>query len=115
MHLISSTLTFKYFLCSVVPHIKPFELDEAVFAGGSVHLDCHVSKGDIPLDISWSFQGKPVTRRMGVKTTSLGDRVSVLDIPNAMGANSGNYTCTATNRAGTTSHTALFEVIGIDK
>ncbi|KAI8422223.1 hypothetical protein MSG28_006118 [Choristoneura fumiferana] len=83
----------------VVPHIKPFELDEAVFAGESVHLDCHVSKGDTPLNISWTFQGEPVIRRMGVATTTLSARVSVLDIPTAMGTNSGNYTCTATNRA----------------
>lgn len=107
-------LTLQYFLYSVVPHIKPFELDEAVFAGESVHLDCHVSKGDTPLNISWSFQGHPVTRRMGVKTTTLSERVSVLDIPTALGPNSGNYTCTATNRAGATSHTALLNVIGTE-
>lgn len=83
-----------------------------MFAGGSVHLDCHVSKGDVPLNITWSFRGQPVTRRMGIKTTPLSERVSVLDIPNAMGANSGNYTCTATNRAGTTAHTAVLDVIG---
>ncbi|XP_052739481.1 cell adhesion molecule Dscam2 isoform X21 [Bicyclus anynana] len=95
----------------VVPHIKPFELDEAVFAGESVHLDCHVPKGDIPMNITWSFQGHLLTRRMGVKTTTLSERVSVLDIPSASGANSGNYTCTATNRAGTVNHTAVLNVI----
>ncbi|CAH2265758.1 jg7946 [Pararge aegeria aegeria] len=77
---------------NVVPHIKPFELDEAVFAGESVHLDCHVPKGDVPMNITWSFQGHLLTRRMGVKTTTLSERVSVLDIPSASGANSGNYT-----------------------
>lgn len=98
----------------VVPHIKPFELDEAVFAGETVHLDCHVSKGDTPLNITWRFQGEPVTRRMGLKTTTLSERVSVLDIPNALGQNSGNYTCTARNKAGTASHTAVLNVIGTD-
>lgn len=39
-------------------------------------------------------------------------RVSLLDIPNALGHNSGNYTCTATNKAGAASHTALLNVIG---
>lgn len=107
-------LTLQYFLYSVVPHIKPFELDEAVFAGESVHLDCHVSKGDTPLNISWSFQGHPVSRRMGIKTTTLSERVSVLDIPSALGPNSGNYTCTAANRAGITTHTVLLNVIGTE-
>ncbi|CAH2076525.1 unnamed protein product, partial [Iphiclides podalirius] len=77
---------------NVVPHIKPFELDEAVFAGEPVHLDCHVSKGDIPLNIIWTFQGKPVSHGMGLKTMTLSDRVSVLDIPSALDSHSGNYT-----------------------
>lgn len=111
MHLVIFA-NFRNIFYTVVPHIKPFELDEAVFAGGSVHLDCHVSKGDVPLNIIWSFRGHPVTRGMGIKTTTLSERVSVLDIPNAMGAHSGNYTCTATNKAGTTNHTAVLDVIG---
>ncbi|CAG4948443.1 unnamed protein product [Colias eurytheme] len=95
----------------VVPHIKPFELDEAVFAGESVHLDCHVPKGDIPLTISWSFQGQYITRRLGVKTTKLSERVSVLDIPVVTDINSGNYTCTASNKAGNVNHTVVLNVI----
>ncbi|XP_072939093.1 cell adhesion molecule Dscam1 isoform X24 [Epargyreus clarus] len=95
----------------VIPHIKPFELDEAVFSGESVHLDCHVPKGDLPLNISWSFQGETVTRKMGVTTTKLNERVSVLDIPTASGSNSGNYTCTAMNKAGIVNHTATLNVI----
>ncbi|CAH3959184.1 unnamed protein product [Pieris brassicae] len=95
----------------VVPHIKPFELDEAVFAGESVHLDCHVPKGDIPLSITWTFQGQYITRRLGVKTTKLSERVSVLDIPTVTDINSGNYTCTASNKAGVVNHTAVLNVI----
>lgn len=97
---------------SVVPHIKPFELDEAVFAGESVHLDCHVSKGDTPLSIEWSFNGRPVARVPGVSTTALGSRASVLSLAAATGGHSGNYTCTATNRAGSASHSATLNVIG---
>lgn len=93
--------------------MKPFELDEAVFSGESVHIDCHVSKGDTPLNITWRFQGQPISRKLGVTTTTLGERVSVLDISNAMGANSGNYTCIAVNRAGAHSHTTQLNVIGI--
>jgi hypothetical protein len=66
----------------------------------------------MPLNISWSFQGHTVTSKMGVKTMDLSGRVSVLDIPNALGHNSGNYTCTAANKAGTASHTAVLNVIG---
>lgn len=65
------------------------------------------------MNITWSFQSQSLTRRMGVKMTTLSERVSVLDIPSASGMNSGNYTCTATNRAGTANHTATLNVIGI--
>lgn len=49
---------------------------------------------------------------MGLMTMTLSDRVSVLDIPSALDSHSGNYTCTATNKAGTANHTALLNVIG---
>lgn len=112
-HSVFATINIFSFLILVTPHIKSFELDEAVFAGETVHLDCYVSKGDIPLNITWSFNNKPVTLKMGIKTTKPSARVSTLDIPSALGTNSGNYTCTATNRAGTTNHTATLNVIGI--
>lgn len=43
---------------------------------------------------------------------TLSDRVSVLDIPSAMDTHSGNYTCTAANKAGNANHTAVLNVIG---
>lgn len=43
---------------------------------------------------------------------TLSARVSVLDIPSAMDTHSGNYTCTATNKAGSANHTAVLNVIG---
>ncbi|KPI92826.1 Down syndrome cell adhesion molecule-like protein CG42256 [Papilio xuthus] len=102
----------RYTHFSVLPHIRPYELDEAVFAGETAHIDCYVSKGDLPLNITWSFQGKPVTDKMGIKTTNPSARVSILDIPSALGSHSGNYTCIATNRAGSANHTAVLNVIG---
>lgn len=99
----------------MVPYIIPFEIEESIFAGESVHLTCHVSKGDRPLQITWSFQGLeiPYHNNMGVTTTKLGEKASVLSIPTAMGQHSGNYTCTASNRAGRTHHSALVNIHGI--
>ncbi|XP_072939070.1 cell adhesion molecule Dscam1 isoform X2 [Epargyreus clarus] len=96
----------------VVPYIIPFEVEESIFAGESVHLTCHVSKGDRPLQISWSFQGTeiPYHNNMGITTTKLGEKASVLSIPTAMGQHSGNYSCTASNRAGRTHHSALVNI-----
>lgn len=112
---ISSLLrTFKKLQFQVVPHIIPFEVEESIFAGESVHLTCHVSKGDRPLQITWSFQGKeiPYHNNMGVTTTKLGEKASVLSIPTAMGQHSGNYTCTASNQAGRAHHSALVNIHG---
>lgn len=99
----------------MAPHIIPFEVDESIFAGESVHLTCHVSKGDRPLQIKWSFQGKeiPFHNSLGITTTKLGEKASVLSIPVAMGKNSGNYTCITSNEAGEAHHTAVVNVHGI--
>lgn len=99
----------------MVPHIIPFEVEESIFAGESVHMTCHVSKGDRPLQISWSFQGHeiPYHNNKGITTTKLGEKASVLSIPIAMGHHSGNYTCTASNRAGRAYHSALVNIHGI--
>ncbi|CAK1540555.1 unnamed protein product [Leptosia nina] len=96
----------------VVPYIIPFEVEESIFAGESVHITCHVSKGDRPLQISWSFQGVeiPYHNNMGITTTKLGEKASVLSIPTAMGQHSGNYTCTASNRAGRAHHSAVVNI-----
>nr|XP_024214184.1 Down syndrome cell adhesion molecule-like protein Dscam2 isoform X33 [Halyomorpha halys] len=94
----------------VLPHINPFDLDDEVNNGDSVQLNCHVSKGDKPLTISWSFHGEELSSHMGIETAKWGDRSSILTITSAMAAHSGNYTCTATNRAGSTNYTTSIHV-----
>lgn len=96
----------------VLPHIIPFSLDEEVNNGESIQLNCHVSKGDKPLKISWSFHGEELSSHMGITTTKIGDRTSLLTIASAMAAHNGNYTCTASNAAGNTSHTATIRING---
>ncbi|KAG8244654.1 hypothetical protein J6590_017599 [Homalodisca vitripennis] len=95
---------------NVLPHIIPFDLEEEVNSGESVQLNCHVSKGDRPIKISWNFHGEVLSSHMGISTTKLGDRSSVLTISSAMAAHSGNYTCTASNAAGVTTYTATVHV-----
>lgn len=82
--------------------------------GESVQLNCHVSKGDKPLKITWSFQGDDLSSHMGIETMKIGDRSSILSIGSAMAAHSGNYTCTATNPAGSASYTTSIFVNGSD-
>jgi hypothetical protein len=101
-------------LCvTVLPHIIPFSLEEEVNTGDSIQLTCHVSKGDIPLQISWNFHGQELSSHFGISTAKIGDRTSFLTIASVMAGHSGNYTCMAQNRAGTVSYTATVHVNGI--
>lgn len=96
-----------------MPYIVPFEADESVFAGESVQLNCHVSKGDLPLDIKWHFHGfENSSSHLGIMTTKMTSRTSFLSIAAASASHSGNYTCVATNRAGSTNHSTALNVHG---
>jgi hypothetical protein len=98
--------------CIVLPHIIPFALDEDINTGESVQLNCHVSKGDKPLKITWNFHGEELSSHMGITTTKIGDRTSLLTISSVMAGHSGNYTCTAQNAAGSISYTTTVHVNG---
>ena len=73
---------------------------------------CYVAKGDLPLSIKWLFRGRDIYSRLGVVTSKMGDRSSFLSIPSVTAENSGNYTCVASNSAGSFNHTAVLNVFG---
>jgi len=82
-------------------------------SGDNAQLTCHVSKGDRPLQLSWSFHGRELSSHMGLTTTKIGDSISVLVIASVTAGHSGNYTCTARNPAGVANHTATLQVNGM--
>ncbi|XP_047530772.1 Down syndrome cell adhesion molecule-like protein Dscam2 isoform X42 [Vanessa atalanta] len=94
----------------VPPHIVPFVAEEPVFAGESVQLTCHVSKGDTPLTVSWSFHGKELSSHEGITTMKIGHRTSLLTISSATASHSGEYTCHALNEAGLAVHSTTINV-----
>lgn len=101
------------FKTTVAPYIVPFEADGSVFAGESVQLTCHVSKGDSPINISWNFHGRDMSSHLGMSTTKMGERTSFLTISSVTATHSGNYTCIAKNKAGQISYTTSLNVNGI--
>lgn len=103
---------FIYLPTSVPPHIVPFVAEEPVFAGESVQLNCHVSKGDLPLTITWSFHGKELSSHQGITTMKIGERTSLLTISSATAGNSGEYWCHAANHAGVAVHSTTINVHG---
>lgn len=88
-------------------------MDEPVYFGDSIQLSCHVSKGDKPLHLSWTFHGKELSQDLGIITTRIGDDTSLLTVPSADIKHTGNYTCIASNRIGKTASTAEILVNGI--
>ena len=83
-------------------------MDEGAFA----QVSCIVSKGDQPLQISWSFHGGHISSNLGIITTPIGNQGSMLLISSVKHDHRGNYTCTAKNDAGVRSQTVTLNVNG---
>ena len=97
---------------AVIPYITPFAFEGEANAGDSVQLNCYVARGDIPLSITWSFQGKGLATHVGISTTKIGTRTSLLTISPVVAGHSGEYTCSASNAGGSTNHSAVLLVNG---
>lgn len=100
-------------MISALPHIVPFEVDDDINFGDSVQMNCHVSKGDMPIKIHWLHNGLPPFSNTGITVQKLGQRSSVLTISNVKAEHSGNFTCMASNIAGTANFTLAVHVKGI--
>lgn len=103
--------TFPFF--PVKPQILPFDFgDVPINSGEMTSATCSVSKGDLPLNITWIFNKQPINRIGGVTISLVNHRLSALSIESVQAEHAGNYTCIATNRAGTTSYSANLNVNG---
>lgn len=97
----------------VPPQIIPFDFgEEAVNSGEFASVSCSVHKGDLPIEISWYHNNNTIREQNGV-TVMKNKKVSTLSIDSVSFENYGEYTCTAKNRAGSTTHSAVLNVNGI--
>lgn len=71
-----------------------------------------VSTGDLPLNISWTFNGKSLDDLAGLTIATTSARVSALTIDSVTHKHAGNYTCFAANRASTSTYHAILNVNG---
>lgn len=85
-----------------------------MFAGQATQVTCMVSEGDIPLDISWLFQGFDLITSRGLSVMKVGSKASVLIIDPAHSTHSGNYTCIVENPAGIAEYTTQLDIHGIE-
>ena len=87
-------------------------LEAPLSAGEYAALTCRASKGDTPMTLSWTFEGRPVEASAGVQVVGVGRRTSVLSIQAVAAHHSGLYTCSANNSVGAASHSARLTVKG---
>ena len=93
--------------------MNPFEFDDnPASSGQTIQTACFVSEGDLPLEIHWELNGKLLENTHLVTIGKIGKKNSILAMDNISYENSGNYSCTATNRAGKDSYTTSLMVNG---
>lgn len=112
--LVCSPRTSLYLSTSVAPQIVPFDFGSDLFinTGDMTSLQCTVSKGDFPIEISWKLGTSDVGKIEGVTASQVNKRINTLSIESVEARHAGNYTCTARNPAGTDSFTATLNVNG---
>lgn len=108
----SNVYKLQFYGVIVLPHIVPFSVDEKIRSGESIQLNCHVSKGDKPLELNWLFNDDELSSELSVTTTKLGSSSSVLTIGAVSAAHTGKYTCIATNRIGSYNYSTNINVDG---
>ncbi|XP_044018815.1 Down syndrome cell adhesion molecule-like protein Dscam2 isoform X19 [Aphidius gifuensis] len=97
----------------VLPQIAPFTFgDEAANAGDMATVQCAVIKGDLPLDITWSFNSEQIDldHHNDIIVRKSGQRASTLTIESVAARHAATITCSASNAAGATSHSADLSV-----
>ncbi|GAB1868744.1 Down syndrome cell adhesion molecule-like protein Dscam2 isoform X2 [Camponotus japonicus] len=106
----------------VAPQIAPFTFgDEAANAGEMATVQCAVIKGDLPIDIIWSFNGRVIDTANGafdehnydnsdIMISRSSKRASTLTIESVAARHAGEYSCTASNMAGTATHSSVLSV-----
>ncbi|XP_015591639.1 Down syndrome cell adhesion molecule-like protein Dscam2 isoform X45 [Cephus cinctus] len=96
----------------VAPQIASFSFDdEAANAGDMATLQCAVVKGDLPLEISWSLNARLIDSDYpDVLVSRSSKRASTLTIDSVAARHAGEYSCTASNQAGSVTHSATLSV-----
>ncbi|XP_023287722.1 hemicentin-1 [Orussus abietinus] len=98
---------------NVAPQIAPFSIgDVPVNWGERISAVCNIVKGDYPIRIRWSHDGEEISpeTRPDVAVTKTGEMISLISIDAVTARHAGEYTCVASNDAGSTSRSAILSV-----
>ncbi|XP_023225215.1 Down syndrome cell adhesion molecule-like protein Dscam2 [Centruroides sculpturatus] len=96
-------------LTKEIPKLQPFSFPPIVHINSRTSAICSVEKGEIPLSFRWLKDGKNVDAYKNIEIESH-SKFSVIVIDPVDTTNSGNYTCIASNSAGSDSLSVLLHV-----
>lgn len=98
---------------SVPPNILPFTFGEKpTNVGEYLQAACTVNYGDLPLTITWTFNGHIISQRNNDYVMTNSKRSSILIIESVDAKHAGSYTCVGENRAGRNTHSTDLVVYG---
>ncbi|KAL3284947.1 hypothetical protein HHI36_019078 [Cryptolaemus montrouzieri] len=89
----------------VPPKVSPFYTEETLHVGDRASLTCSVTKGDLPLTITWHKDGRMVQPAHSMSITQVDQFTSILVIESLTPEHNGNYSCVVRNAAAEVSHT----------
>lgn len=92
--------TFLKLVEAVPPHVVPFRLPESLEIDQRLVVTCAVSKGSLPIAISWRKDGSPVVPNELLRVVHVDDYQETLQILKLGSEHVGNYTCAAKNAFG---------------
>ncbi|XP_037715254.1 Down syndrome cell adhesion molecule-like protein Dscam2 isoform X41 [Drosophila subpulchrella] len=91
-----------------LPQVDQFQFNaNGVNGGQAVRVMCMVSSGDLPIDIYWLKDGQPLLRSIYHK---IDEYTLILSLRQTTIGDSGNYTCVASNAAGSASRWSILKV-----
>lgn len=75
--------------------------DEALNVGESTAVNCMITKGDLPINITWTLNGNRLASGTGgITITRMSARLSALTIESIDAEHRGIFKCIAKNAAG---------------
>jgi hypothetical protein len=112
----------RFAICfQVLPVMPPFNFgEEELNIDDSVSVTCSITKGDLPIQIWWTFLEQNsetnfaynLSTNDGIVITKASPKISMLVFEAVKARHRGNYTCYAQNRAGLVSHSSFLTING---
>ncbi|XP_064480697.1 cell adhesion molecule Dscam1-like isoform X2 [Ornithodoros turicata] len=103
-----------YVNVKVKPTIEPFSYPPSIREGQRASVMCTVSSGDMPINITWYRDGEPIgpanPQTRGILVSTVADYSSTLHFKSVRLEYRGNYTCVASNDAGTVSYSTTMVI-----